>query len=137
MEDIENMLNRRSGVFGLGGEADFRELHKRIDAGDPDARLAYDVYIHRLRKYVGGYLAVLGSTDVITFTAGVGENNAAVRRDALTGLSALGIEIDDARNESAERGPRRISTEGSPITVLVIPTNEELAIARASAAALR
>ena len=71
-EDIENMLNRRSGVFGLGGENDFRELHKRIENGDAAAKLAYDVYIHRLRKYIGAYLAVLGNTDVITFTAGVG-----------------------------------------------------------------
>ncbi len=132
IEDIENMLNRRSGVLGLGGQSDFRELRKLIEAGDAHAQLAYDVYVHRLRKYVGGYLAVLGNTDVITFTAGVGENSPAVRRDALTGLTALGIEIDQTLNESPERGPRRISADGSPITVLVIPTNEELAIARAS-----
>lgn len=72
VEDIENMLNRRSGVRGLGGETDFRELHKQIDAGDRDAQLAYDVYIHRLRKYIGAYLALLGTVNVLTFTAGVG-----------------------------------------------------------------
>jgi acetate kinase len=131
--DIETMLNRRSGVLGLGGETDFRELHQRIDEGDADARLAYDVYIHRLRKYVGAYLAVLGRTDVITFTAGVGENDAQVRRDALSGLSALGIELDENRNAAPERSARRISTDTSPTTVLVVPTNEELAIARACA----
>ncbi|MEX7469197.1 acetate kinase [Mycobacterium adipatum] len=131
VEDIETMLNRRSGVFGLGGEVDFRELHKRIETGDEAAQLAYDVYIHRLRKYVGAYLAVLGRTDVITFTAGVGENDAAVRRDALAGLAALGIEIDEDLNSGADRGARRISAVGSPVAVLVIPTNEELAIARA------
>ncbi|MGW0163399.1 acetate kinase [Mycobacterium sp. NPDC003323] len=130
VEDIETMLNRKSGVFGLGGEIDFRELHKRIDAGDEHARSAYDVYIHRLRKYVGAYLAVLGRTHVITFTAGVGENDAAVRRDALIGLESLGIEIDEDRNTAAEHGARRISADGSPIAVLVVPTNEELAIAR-------
>jgi acetate kinase len=133
VEEIETMLNKQSGVRGLGGEIDFRELHRRIDAGDADARLAYDVYIHRLRKYIGAYLAVLGSTDVITFTAGVGENDAAVRQDALSGLAPLGIELDEHLNESPARGPRRISFETSPVTVLVIPTDEELAIARACA----
>lgn len=133
VDDIETMLNKRSGVRGLGGETDFRELHRSIDAGDADARLAYDVYIHRLRKYVGAYLALLGRTDVITFTAGVGENDAIVRRDALSGLATLGIELDDDRNDGPDRGPRRISSDASPVTVLVIPTDEELAIARACA----
>ncbi|MCX8563157.1 acetate kinase [Mycolicibacterium mucogenicum] len=131
VEDIDVLLNRHSGVSGLGGATDFRELHKRMDAGDGAAQLAYDVYIHRLRKYIGGYLALLGGADVITFTAGVGENDAAVRRDALAGLLALGIEVDEERNLSAVRGARRISTDTSPVSVLVIPTNEELAIARA------
>jgi acetate kinase len=129
-EEIENILNRRSGVFGLAGHNDFRELHKLIDAGDGPARLAYDVYIHRLRKYIGAYLAVLGTTDVISFTAGVGENDELVRRDALTGLAPLGIELDEHLNSSPARGARVISAENSPITVLVVPTNEELAIAR-------
>lgn len=131
VEDIESMLNRRSGVRGLGGEIDFRELHRRIESGDDAARLAYDVYIHRLRKYIGAYLAVLGTTDVITFTAGVGENDAAVRRDALSGLAALGIELDEHLNESPDRNARRISPDGAATTVLVVPTDEELAIARA------
>lgn len=133
VDDIETMLNKRSGVRGLGGQTDFRELHRSIDAGDADARLAYDVYVHRLRKYVGAYLALLGRTDVITFTAGVGENDAIVRHDALSGLATLGIELDDDRNDGPDRGPRRISSDSSPVTVLVIPTDEELAIARACA----
>lgn len=136
VDEIETMLNKRSGVRGLGGEIDFRELHRRIDEGDADARLAYDVYVHRLRKYVGAYLALLGNTDVITFTAGVGENDAAVRRDALSGLAPLGIELDEHLNASPARGARRISFETSPVTVLVIPTDEELAIARECAAAV-
>lgn len=135
IEDIDVLLNRHSGVSGLGGATDFRELHRLMADGDTEARLAaqlaYDVYIHRLRKYVGGYLALLGGADVITFTAGVGENDAAVRRDALAGLLALGIEVDEERNLSTVRGARRISTDTSPVSVLVIPTNEELAIARA------
>lgn len=131
VEEIETMLNKRAGVRGLGGEVDFRVLHQRMDSGDGAAQLAYDVYIHRLRKYIGAYIALLGSVDVISFTAGVGENDAAVRRDALSGLGRLGIELDEHLNDSPSRAARRISAETSPTTVLVIPTNEELAIARA------
>jgi acetate kinase len=130
VEEIDSMLNRDSGVLGLAGAIDFRQLHERIESGDSAAQLAYDVYIHRLRKYIGAYLGVLGNTDVITFTAGVGENNAAVRRDALTGMAALGIELDEHLNASPASGARLISADKSPTTVLVIPTNEELAIAR-------
>jgi acetate kinase len=131
VEDIESMLNRRSGMVGLGGAIDFRVVHQRIESGDQAAQLAYDVYIHRLRKYIGAYLAQLGGADVITFTAGVGENDAAVRRDALSEMVALGIELDHDLNASTSRDARRISADTSPTTVLVIPTDEELAIARA------
>jgi acetate kinase len=136
VEDIESMLNRKSGVSGLSGDIDFRVLHKRIESGDAAAELAYEVYIHRLRKYIGAYMALLGSTDVITFTAGVGENDAEVRRDALIGLAPLGIELDEHLNNSPAKEPRRITVDMSPVTVLVIPTDEELAIARACAAAV-
>jgi acetate kinase len=131
VEDIETMLNKRSGMLGLGGDIDFRVVHKDIESGDAAAQLAYDVYIHRLRKYIGAYMAVLGRTDVIAFTAGVGENDAAVRRDGLAGLGPLGIELDGHLNDSSEKGARRISAEASRTTVLVVPTDEELAIARA------
>jgi acetate kinase len=131
VEEIETMLNRHAGMLGLGGEIDFRVVHQRIESGDEAAQLAYDVYIHRLRKYIGAYLAVLGTTDVITFTAGVGENDAAVRSDALSGMASLGIELDERLNARPSREPRRISADNSPISVLVIPTDEELAIARA------
>ena len=134
IDEIETMLNRHSGMLGLGGEIDFRVVHERIASGDEAAKLAYEVYIHRLRKYIGAYLAVLGHVDVITFTAGVGENDARVRWDALSGLTSLGIELDERLNEDRSREARRISAESSPTTVLVIPTDEELAIARAAAA---
>ncbi|MCH9735180.1 MAG: acetate kinase [Actinomycetia bacterium] len=134
VEDIDSMLNRRSGMRGLAGEVDFRVLHQRIESGlESDraaAQLAYDVYIHRLRKYIGAYLAVLGTVDVITFTAGVGENDSAVRHDALVGLAGLGIELDESLNAGPAGAARRISADGSPTAVLVIPTDEELAIAR-------
>ncbi len=130
VDDVESMLNHQSGMLGLAGERDFRRLRELIESGDSSAQLAYDVFIHRLRKYIGAYLAVLGRADVITFTAGVGENVAAVRRDALSGLAGLGIEIDEQRNSQSANDARRISTDNSLIAVLVIPTNEELAIAR-------
>ncbi|HTY32530.1 acetate kinase [Mycobacterium sp.] len=130
VDDVEAMLNERSGVLGLSGERDFRRLREMIESGDGAAQLAYSVFIHRLRKYIGAYLAVLGHTDVITFTAGIGENDPAVRRDAVAGLEELGIVLDERRNLSGSRGARQISADGSPIVVLVIPTNEELAIAR-------
>jgi acetate kinase len=129
VEEIESMLNHESGVLGLSGERDFRRLHQMIESGDTSAQLAYEVFIHRLRKYIGAYLAVLGHTDAVTFTAGIGENDAAVRRDALARMGELGIELDEDRNTGGQ-GARRISTDDSPIAVLVIPTNEELAIAR-------
>jgi acetate kinase len=130
VDDIESMLNHHSGLLGLAGERDFRCLREMIESGDSSAQLAYDVFIHRLRKYVGAYLAILGRTDVVSFTAGVGENVAAVRLDALSGLQGLGIEIDERRNSQPAKGARRISTDVSAIAVLVVPTNEELAIAR-------
>jgi acetate kinase len=136
IEAIESMLNRSSGMVGLCDEIDFRRVHELIESGDAAAELAYDIYIHRLRRYIGGYLAVLGSTDLITFTAGVGENDASVRRDALSWMAALGIELDEHLNTSPATGPRRISFDRSPTTVLVIPTNEELAIARACMAVI-
>jgi acetate kinase len=130
VDAIESMLNNRSGVWGLAGERDFRKLGAMIESGDGSAQLAYDVFIHRLRKYIGAYLAVLGHTDVVSFTAGIGENDAAVRRDAVAGMEELGMVVDERRNLSADNGARRISADDSPIAVLVVPTNEELAIAR-------
>ncbi|WP_420109254.1 acetate kinase [Mycolicibacter arupensis] len=134
VDELDELLNRRSGLKGLCGVNDFRELLELRGAGGARgeaAALAYDVYIHRLRKYVGAYLAVLGRVDAIAFTAGVGENAPSVREDALAGLDGLGIVVDVERNRSG-KGARIISTEASPTTVLVVPTNEELAIARAA-----
>ena len=107
---------------------------RRWTPATPLARAAYDVYCHRLRKYVGAYLAVLGGADVITFTAGVGENVPRLREDCLRGLERLGIEVDPDRNRRRSRAGRVISTDRSPVTVLVVPTHEELAIARQAVA---
>jgi len=134
VDEIDDLLNRHSGLEGLCGENDFRSVLGMIADGNPDAKLAYDVYVHRLRRYIGAYLVELGGVDVITFTGGVGENNVDVRRDALAGLGRLGIVVDDTRNRSSERSERRISADGSAVEVLVVPTNEELAIARKAVA---
>jgi len=130
LDGLDELLNHRSGLRGLAWTSDFRELMSAIDAGDRRAALALEVYCRRIRKYVGAYLAVLGGADAIVFTAGVGENVAPVREQSLRGLEPLGIEVDLARNDADERGVRRISTDGSRVDVLVVPTDEELAIAR-------
>ncbi|WP_455901261.1 acetate/propionate family kinase [Rhodococcus gordoniae] len=132
VDAIDDLLNRHSGLKGLSGVNDFRALLKLVGEGDEDARLAYDVYVHRIRKYLGAYTFELGGVDAIVFTGGVGENNVDVRRDSLAGLDRLGIVVDDARNTADGDGERRISADSSHVEVLVIPTNEELAIARAA-----
>ncbi|MBV6759598.1 acetate kinase [Rhodococcus opacus] len=132
VDQIDDLLNRHSGLKGLSGVNDFRALLALVGEGDEDAALAYDVYVHRLRKYIGAYLVELGGVDVITFTGGVGENNVDVRRDSLAGLGRLGIVVDDDRNRAGSRDARRISADESDVQVLVVPTNEELAIARAA-----
>ena len=137
VDEVDATLNRRSGVLGLSGVSDMRDLTGRVDAGDADARLALDVYSHRVRKYVGAYLAVLGRLDQLIFTAGVGENSAVVRAGILAGLAGLGLSVDPDRNALRSAEPRVISPDGAPIDVLVVPTNEELAIARAARALLR
>jgi acetate kinase len=130
MDDIDRLLNKGSGLLGLCGDNDMREIGRRMAEGDEDAQLAFDVYIHRLRKYVGGYCAVLGRVDAIAFTAGVGENSAAVREAALRGLEPLGIEIDAVRNAVRGRAARFVSTKDSRVAVAVVPTDEEWEIAR-------
>lgn len=130
IDDLDDLLNKRSGLWGLAGLSDQRDIKAAIEAGDERAMLAYDVYVHRLRAYAGAYLSQLGGADVISFTAGVGENAPRVRADALSTLGFAGIEIDHSRNEAPGRGIRRISTDASAATVLVVPTDEELEIAR-------
>lgn len=130
IDDLDALLNTRSGLKGLAGRSDMRDILAGREVGDEAATLAFDVYIHRLRAYAGAYIAQLGGVDVISFTAGVGENAAAVRAEAMATLGFAGVEIDHDRNTARERGIRRISTDASRVTVLVVPTNEELQIAR-------
>jgi len=136
-DDLDELLNRRSGLLGLSGRSDMRDVRQAANAGDEPARLALEVTVHRLKHYLGAYVALLGGLDVLTFTAGIGENDTALRADVLSGLEVLGIRLDPERNASTSREARVISTDDSPVTVLVVPTNEELEIARQSVQAVR
>ena len=148
---VDDALNHASGLLGLSGAGDLREVTARAQRGDPDAELALDVYCYRIRGYVGAYLAALGRIDAIAFTAGVGENSALVRARSLAGLEAVGVHVDEDRNAAEPRaaepgaaepgaadapGPRRISPDGAPVAVLVVPTDEEREIATQTLAAV-
>lgn len=134
VDELDRLLNKRSGLLGLTGRGDMRDVVQAADDGDEDARLALDVWAHRIRHYVGAYLAQLGGLDALVFTAGIGENSPVMRARALAGLSHLGLSVDADRNAMSWREPREISPDGAAVKVLVVPTNEELAIARAAAA---
>ena len=127
--DVVNMLNKQSGLFGVSGlSSDMRDIEAGIQSHNPDAVLAYNIFIDRIKKFIGQYLAVLNGADAIIFTAGMGENAAAMRNDVIAGLSWFGIELDPAKNVFGNYGD--ISTPESKVRVLVIPTDEELVIAR-------
>ncbi|MFI7246953.1 acetate/propionate family kinase [Micromonospora chalcea] len=128
VDDIDDLLNHRSGLLGLTGVNDMREVLARRAAGDPDATLAFDVYCRRITGYVGAYYALLGRVDAIAFTAGVGEHAAPVRSASLAGLDRLGIAVDPARNDG--HGDRIVSPDGAEVAVLVVGTDEEREIAR-------
>ena len=128
---IETMLNRESGVKGLGsiGSSDMRDLEAAAEAGNADAEAAIQVYAYRIKKYIGAYAFSMGGLDAIVFTAGVGENSPLVRRMVCTGLEDLGIVIDPVRNSSADAHAGEIHGDDSRVSILIIPTDEESEIA--------
>ncbi len=128
-DEIDTLLNKKSGLIGLCGDNDMREIRRRVDEGDEQARLAFDIYIHRLKKYIGAYYAVLGRVDAVAFTAGVGENAAPVREAAIRGLEELGLAVDGELNAVRGEEPRLISPPYARVAVAVVPTDEELEIA--------
>ncbi len=128
--DYDEALNRRSGLKGLTGDSDFREVQSRRAGGDADARLAFEVTVHRLLKYTGGYAVVLGRVDALVFTGGIGENSPELRAAVVEGLGLLGVELDDEANAQGDP-ERKVTSSQSRIPAYVIPTNEELEIARA------
>lgn len=127
--EIESLLNKESGLKGICGSNDMREVHRLADAGDAQAQLALDMYCYRIKKYIGAYFAVLGQLDALVFTGGIGENDAWIREQCCSGLEALGIALDTQKNTSANRTAFDIHNEAYPVRLLVIPTNEELEIA--------
>jgi acetate kinase len=135
-DELDTLLNNKSGLLGLAGEGDMRDVQDAATKGDETAAAALAAYGHRIRHYIGAYLAQLGRLDALVFTAGVGENSVALRAQSLDGLEGLGISVDSARNAAQSSAERYISPDGSPVAVLVIPTNEELEIARQTVAAI-
>ena len=133
VSDVLNMMNKKSGLLGLTGSSDMRDVTKRMDEGDENAKLAIEMWTYTVQKYIGSYTTVLGGLDCLVFTAGVGENSATMRASICEGLEYLGIKIDPEKNKT--RGEEAIiSTPDSKVTVWVIPTNEELMIAQDTAA---
>ena len=135
--EMEAVLNKESGLKGVCGVNDMREVHRLADAGNADARLALDLFCYRIRKYLGAYYAVLGRVDGVIFTGGIGEHDATVRACACAGLERLGIRIDAARNGEKCRDVLEVSTADSEVKVFAIQTNEELEIARQTLACLQ
>jgi acetate kinase len=129
LKDIDNLLNKDSGLKGICGTNDMREVIEKKEAGDKRAETAIDLYTYRIKKYIGAYFAALGHLDGIIFTAGIGENSPQIRERCCCELGELGIEIDSGKNNHDKKGIREINTPESKVKILVVPTNEELKIA--------
>ena len=134
VDELDALFNKKSGLTGLTGYGDMREVHRLAEEGNEDAQLALDIYTHRIVSYIGNYTYQMGGCDVITFTAGVGENATWVRKAVCDKLAPFGVKLDEAKNEEHSSEPRIISTPDSSVIIAIVPTNEELAIARKSAA---
>ncbi len=129
IEEVNSILNKKSGMLGLTGYSDMRDIRAEIEKGNAAAILAYDMYAYRIRKYIGAYTAVLNGLNAIVFTGGVGENDLVMRRLCAANLEFLGIYLDDEKNEQPSKEIREINTSDSKVKILVVPTNEELEIA--------
>lgn len=140
LKEVTNMLNKHSGVYGVSGigSSDMRDIDAAAQAGNAQAQLATQIMEYRVRKYVGAYAAAMGGIDILVFTAGVGENRPAIRKNSCQGLEFMGIEIDETLNEQMTRGVQGvISTPNSRVKVVVVPTDEEYMIARDTYALLQ
>ncbi len=130
IDELDTVLNKKSGFTGICGMNDMRDIHEQIDAGNTKARLAVEMFCYQIKKYIGAYAAVLGHIDAIVFTAGVGENDPVIRAKACENLSFLGIRINPSKNRQKIDKPFYLHSEDSQVQVWVIPTNEELQIAK-------
>lgn len=133
-DEVESILNKESGLKGICGVNDMREIEKLAKAGNSPAQLALEMFCYRIQKYIGAYHAVLGRLDALIFTAGIGENSTLIRARCCRGLSHLGIAVDSTKNERRSKEAFEIQTETSTVKILVIPTNEELEIAEQTVA---
>lgn len=131
-EYVNTLLNKQSGLLGLTGYSDMREVHKAAAKGDKEALFACELYVYRIKKYTGAYIAALNGLDALIFTAGVGENDVRIREMVCSGLSFLGIVLDKEKNRHHKNDIREINRRNEKVKILVIPTNEELEIARQS-----
>jgi acetate kinase len=131
MEEIDALLNKKSGILGVAGigSSDMRDLQAAVTAGNPQAKQAMDMFVHRLVYYIGAYYTLLGGADAVVFTGGIGENGVAIRAAVCQGLAALGIELDPQANAAA-KGEAAIHASGSREQIWVVPTNEEIIVAR-------
>jgi acetate kinase len=131
LNEVNSMLNKHSGLIAVSGiSSDMREIDEAMNEGDKNAKLAFDMYVYRLRKYIGSYVAAMNGIDALVFTAGVGENSATIRKAVCEGITCFGLQLDEEKNKVRSSEDRVISTEDSRVSVMVIPTNEELMIAR-------
>ncbi|MCH5585527.1 acetate kinase [Shimazuella sp. AN120528] len=131
LSEIQSMMNKHSGLLGVTGmSSDMREVTQAMEEGNEQAKLAIDMYLYKLRKTIGSYIAAMNGVDILLFTAGVGENSSYVRQEVCKELSFFGIELDQSKNNIRSKKTREISTPNSKVKVLVVPTYEELMIAR-------
>jgi len=129
LSEVNTVLQKQSGMLGLTGHSDLRDIQANAENGDTNCRLALDMNVYRIKKYIGSYAAVLNGIDAIIFTAGIGENSAYIRKAVCTDMEFLGLELDEAKNEIRSNEIREINTANSKAKILVVPTNEELEIA--------
>jgi acetate kinase len=130
LNDVNSILNKKSGMLGLTGYSDMREVKAEYQKGNKDAVLAYEMYAYHIKKYIGAFAAVLNGLDALVFTAGVGENDSLTRSLASSQLEYLGIFLDEKKNQTGGKRIYEINSENSPVKILVVPTNEEMEIAR-------
>lgn len=129
-EEADEFLNKKSGFVGMTGYSDMRDIQRERKAGNPRAQEAYDLFIYRITKYIGAYMVALKGLDVLVFTAGIGENDWQTRADICRELEFLGVKLDYAKNQQLRGEEAILSLPESKVKVLLIPTNEELVIAR-------
>ncbi|HYK47527.1 MAG TPA: acetate kinase, partial [Parafilimonas sp.] len=136
-QEVNTLLNKKSGMLGLTGFSDMRDIDNAVQQGNKDGDLALEMYAYRIKKYIGSYAAVLNGLDAIVFTGGVGENHVNTRHRVCSEMDFLGVRLDEEKNNRRSTGVREINSDDSPVKILIVPTNEELEIAKQCYALLK